>query len=65
MIINQNSQPKPVSIRTQVAQLMGTVKSKARKKAIITIAKKHNITRTDAQFRQAISIAKSVNRRIK
>jgi len=47
------------TIRANVKQLMEPPRSQSRKKAIITIAKKHNITREEAQFHQAISIAKS------
>ena len=53
----------PTPIRTKVSELMNPPKSRSRKRAIITIAKKHNITRGDAQFRQAIVIAKSTNRK--
>lgn len=53
----------PTPIRTKVTQLMAPPRSKARKKAIITIAKKHNVPRSQAQFIQAVSIAKSQNRK--
>lgn len=49
----------PSQLRSKVTQLMGPIRSKARKKAIITISKKHNITRQAAQFRQSLAIAKS------
>lgn len=52
----QRAQP----IRAKVTDLMTSpVRSAARKKAILTIAKKHNISRKDAQFRQSIRIAQS------
>lgn len=44
-------------IRDNVKILMGPPVSRPRKKAIITIAKKENISRPDAQFRQARHIA--------
>lgn len=49
--------PGTSSIRSNVQILMGPVKSRPRKKAINTIAKRHNISRPDAQFRQAQHIA--------
>lgn len=45
-----------VPIKTNITQLMGPIRSKARKRAILTIAKKHNISRNQAQLRQAIKI---------
>ncbi len=45
------------TIRSNVQILMGDVKSRPRKKAILTIAKKNNIPKPDAQFRQAVHIA--------
>lgn len=53
----------PGTIRANVAQLMTPAKSKSRKKAILTLAKKHNISRGDAQFRQAVAIARSQARK--
>ena len=47
----------PGTIRKNVQELMNPPQSAARKKAILTIAKKHNIPRRDAQFRQAVKIA--------
>jgi hypothetical protein len=51
------------NIRQNVTTLMGPVKSASRKKAIMTLAKKHNISRSDAQFRQSVRIAQSVGRK--
>lgn len=57
------SQPKQ-TIRQTVTQLMqNPVRSQARKKGIITLSKRKNITRADAQFQQAIKIAQSQYRK--
>lgn len=53
----------PGSMRANVQELMRAPQSQARKKAILTIAKKHNITRQEAQFRQARAIAISQARK--
>lgn len=42
---------------------MQPVQSAARKKAVLTIAKKHGISRKDAQFKQALAIAQSQARK--
>jgi len=47
----------PKSINKNIKELMSGVKSEGRHKAIMTIAKKHNISYEDAQFRQAKKIA--------
>lgn len=47
------------SIRQNVRELMSSVDSPSRKKAIMTIAKKNNISYKEAQFKQAIAIAKT------
>lgn len=49
----------PNSIRSNVKELMTTVQSSARKKAIRTIARKNNISIKEAQFRQAVAISRS------
>ena len=51
------------TIRANVAELMSKVQSPARKKAIQTIASKNNISRQEAQFRQAIAISKKMSRK--
>lgn len=51
-------QQGPGTIRQNVAELMKAPESAARKKAILTIARKHNIPYAEAQYRQAIQIAK-------
>ena len=51
------------TIRANVQELMSTVNSPARKKAITTLAKKHNISRKDAQFKQALAISRSQARK--
>lgn len=56
-IYNMTLQTGPNSIRKNVATLMKPVQSQARKKAIITIAKKNNIPKKQAQFAQAKAIA--------
>jgi len=53
----------PTSIRANVRELMGPVQSQSRKRAIHTIAKKNNISMTDAQFKQARAIAISQARK--
>lgn len=47
------------TVRSNVAILMQPIRSQSRKKAISTIAKNNNISRQDAQFRQATRIAQS------
>lgn len=54
----------PSTIRKNVTELMQPALSGARKKAIHTIAKKHNIALKDAQFKQAVAISRSLARRI-
>ena len=53
----------PGSIRKNVKELMSTVQSPSRKKAINTIAKKNNISKQEAQFKQARAIAISQSRK--
>lgn len=56
-------QKGPGTIRANVAQLMAPAKSQSRKRAILTLAKKHNISAGDAQFRQAIRISQQYARK--
>lgn len=49
------------NFRSNVEELMQKPQSKSRRKAINTIAKKHGITKADAQFKQALAIARSMN----
>lgn len=52
------------SIRSNVAELTeNPVLSSARKKAIATLARKHNISIKEATFKQALAIAKSQARK--
>lgn len=51
------------SIRTNVQTLVSSVRSKSRKKAILTIAKRRNINRNDALFINSIAIAKRIGRK--
>jgi len=53
----------PGTVRANVAALMQPIKFAPRKKAIITLAKKHNISRADAQFKQSVAIARSQARK--
>lgn len=53
----------PNTIRKNVAELMKPVQSPARRKAIVTIAKKHNVSKPEAQFKQALSISRSQARK--
>jgi hypothetical protein len=54
---------KKNGIRNNVNELMSNVESPIRHKAIITLARKHNISYEEAQFRQALAISKSINRK--
>lgn len=47
------------NMRTNYNELMANVDSPARRKAIMTIAKKHNISFEEAQHRQALRIIQS------
>lgn len=51
------------SIRKNVTELMKPPQSAARKKAINTLAQKHNISLQEAQFRQARAIAIAQSRK--
>lgn len=51
-------QTGPNSIRSNVSELMKSPQSAARRKAIITLARKHGISKEEAQMRQALAIAK-------
>lgn len=53
----------PGTIRANVNELMNKVQSSSRQKAIATIAKKNNIPRKQAQFRQALAISRSQARK--
>ena len=58
-ISQPNSLAKGVgTIRGNVQKLMQPAKNKARKRAILSIARKNNITPAEAQFRQALAIAR-------
>jgi hypothetical protein len=54
---------KKNGIRGNVKELMGDVLSPIRHKAILTIAKKNNISYEEAQYKQSLRIAKSINRK--
>lgn len=56
-------QPGVGNIRANVSLLMQPPISRPRKKAISTIAKNNNISRPDAQFRQAQHIADYYSRK--
>ena len=56
-------QTGPGTVRKNVTMLMQPVRSKTRKRAISTLAKKHNISLQDAQFRQSLAIARSQARK--
>lgn len=53
----------PGTVRKNVQELMTKVQSPARQKAILTIAKKNNISTKEAQFKQARAIAVSQARK--
>ena len=53
----------PQSMRANYKELMQNVESPAREKAILTIAKKHNISIKEAQHRQALRIIQSQARK--
>lgn len=50
-------QTGPNSFRPNITELMKPPVSQARKKAITTIMKKHNMSRSEAQLHQAKTIA--------
>jgi len=52
-------QTGPNSIRSNVTELMKPARSTARRRAILTIAKKNGISIRDAQFKQAKRIAET------
>ena len=54
---------KDNSIRKNVTILVNEPVGKSRMRAIATIAKKHNISREEAKFKQAITIARSQYRK--
>lgn len=53
----------PNTIRANVSELMKGVNSQSRQKALTTIAKKNNISKKDAMFRQAIAISQKQARK--
>lgn len=53
----------PNTIRQNVTELMSGIQSPARRKAIMTIAKRYNISPKEAQLRQALAISKSQARK--
>lgn len=53
----------PGTVRSNVSELMQPAQSTARKRAIHTIAKRNNISLKDAQFKQAVAIAKTQSRK--
>lgn len=62
-MVNQYLKKGPGSVRQNVNTLMAPAVSQARKKAIITLARKHNLSIEDAQFYQAQRIAQSQARK--
>lgn len=54
---------KKNGIRGNVQTLMSSVDSNSRHKAIITIARKNNISYEEAQFKQALRISQKINRK--
>ena len=56
-------QQGPGTIRANVSELMSSVKSQSRMKAIDTIARKNNISLEEAKFKQALAISKSQARK--
>jgi hypothetical protein len=51
------------SIRSNVTELMKPIQSASRKKAVLTISRKNGISRRQAQFNQALAIARSQSRK--
>ena len=49
----------PSSVRQNVRELMNSVDSESRRKAILTIAKRNNISFQEAQYKQALRIAQA------
>lgn len=56
-------QTGPSSIRKNMTELMRPIQSQARKKAVVTISKRNNISKQQAQFNQALAISKSQARK--
>lgn len=48
----------PGTVRKNVTELMQPARSAARKKGILTLAKRRNISRKDAQYLQSLAIAR-------
>lgn len=46
------------SMQANMKELMSNIESAGRRKAIATLAKKHNISFSEAQYRQSQAIAK-------
>lgn len=61
--LNQQLKKGLGTVRNNVSVLMQQPQTAPRKKAISTIAKKNNISRSDAQFRQAVAISKNLARK--
>jgi hypothetical protein len=53
-------QKGPFNIRKNIIELNTGKIGPARKKAIATYAKKHNITKEEARFRQSLIIAREI-----
>ena len=51
------------TVRKNVTELMKGIKSPARMKAVNTIAKSRNVNRQQAQYTQAVAIAKNQARK--
>jgi vacuolar-type H+-ATPase subunit F/Vma7 len=51
------------NMRSNIKELMSGVESQSRHKAILTIAKKNNISYEEAQMKQAIRIAQAQARK--
>ncbi len=49
----------PQNMRSNYNELMNNIESEGRRKAIATLAKKHNISLEEAQHRQALRIIQS------
>lgn len=46
------------TVNSNVSELMKGIRSPARKKAVLTLMKKHNITMQEAMFKQALAISR-------
>lgn len=59
----ETQQNKPTSIRSNVEKLMTDKMGKTRRRGVLTLAKKRNISINDARFHQAVKISQKLARK--